>query len=156
MLQTYPGAPLTYFGRVWNFSGTFCTKKCWRNRRKMVVRFFSWPLIKVELTCENGRNTSNTELKRNVRLLVQRFLGIASKTQMLLVKTVWVMPSVTGCHTLSTPIRKAKPNFSNGGTSFYIFAASFNGKNDRLYKEFVQNISWLFKICQHHDKNQQD
>ena len=37
------------------------------------------------------------------------------------------MPSVTGCHTLSTPIREPKPKISDGRTSRYTSAASFNG-----------------------------
>ena len=81
--------------------------------------------MKVELTRENWR--CNTVSKGYLWLLVQKIYGIASKIQMLSVEAVWVMPFVTGCHTLSTPIRKANHNISDGGRTRYTFAASFNG-----------------------------
>ena len=106
--------------------------------------FYSRPLMKVDLTRENGRNLSNTGSKNYVWLLVRRILGNASERQMLPVKAVWVMPSVIGCHKLSTPIRKAKPNISDGRTSRNIFAASFDGKNpgrnNGLYKKFFKTF----------------
>ena len=91
--------------------------------------FPSWPRSKVELKRENGRNTTNTGSKGYVWLLNRRIHGIASETRMLSVEAVSVMPSVTGCHILSTPIRKAKPNNSDGGTTRSTFATSFNGPN---------------------------
>ena len=45
---------------------------------------------------------------------------------MLFVEAELVMPSVTGCRTLSTPIGKPKPSISDGRRSRYTFAASFN------------------------------
>ena len=74
------------------------------------------------------RNISNTGSKNYVWLLVRKIHGSASETQMLLVGAFWVMPSVTGCRTLSTAIGKAKPNIFHGGTSRYTFATSFLGK----------------------------
>ena len=53
------------------------------------------------------------------------------------------MPSVAGCHTLSTPIRKAKPNISDGGTSRYTFVASFNGKKPE--EKLMNSSKNLFK-----------
>ena len=159
MIQTLQGAPLTFFGRLRKFSTTFPTKKVLSEMEKYgKAIFYSRPRMKVESTPENSRNTSNTGSKQCVWLLVRRIHGVASEIQMLSVEAVWVMPSVTSCHTLSAPICEAKPNISDGGTSRYNFAASLLGKNPRkkdvLYDKFVQNFSWLVRICQRHDKKQ--
>ena len=45
------------------------------------------------------------------------------------VEAVGMMLFGEGCHLKSTPIREAKPNVSDGRTSLYNFAASFNGAN---------------------------
>ena len=130
-----------YFGRVWKLSTTFSTRNCCQNWKKILVQFFYRPQMKVELTRENGRNTSNTGSKGYLWLLVRRSHGIASETLMLSVRAVWLMPSVTGCHGMNTPIRKAKPNISDRGTSRYNSAASFNEENPRK-KQWA-----LHKIC---------
>ena len=99
--------------------------------KKGKAKFYSRLRMEVESTIENARNTSNTGSKSYVWLLVRRIHGIASEIQMLSVEAVWVMPSVTGCHTLRAPICKAKHNVSDRGTSRYTFGASCNGKKPR-------------------------
>ena len=54
------------------------------------------------------------------------------------------MLSSTACHKLSTPIRKAKPNISDGGTSPYTFAASFNG--EKLEEETMEPAKEVFNF----------
>ena len=150
MLQTYPGAGLTYFTRVWNFSTFFSTKEVLSELEKNCNAIFhSRPWMKVELS-ENGRGTSNMGSKGYVWLLVRSTHGIASETQKFLVEAVWVMPSVTGCHTLSTPIRKTKHNISDGGTSRYTFATSFNGTKPK--EKAIRSKESLLKVF--HDYSQ--
>ena len=96
------------------------------------------------MKAENGRNTSNTGSKGYVWPLVRWITGIASKTRMLSVEAVWVMPSVTGCHTLSTPIRKAKHNTSDGGTTRCTFATSFNGAKPK--ENMIHSTKSFFKF----------
>ena len=122
----------------------FSEKKCCQNWKKMVKRFFSQPRVKVESTIENAKNTSNTGSKNYVWLLVRKIHGITAETQMLSVEAVWVMPSVTGCHTLSAPICKAKHNISDRGTSRYTFAASCKGEKPEEKK--MDSTKNLFKI----------
>ena len=90
------------------------------------------------------RNISNTGSKNYVWLLVRKIHGSASETQMLLVEALWVLRYVTGCHTLSTAIRKAKPNISYGGTSRYTFATSFIGNKPE--KKTMDCTKKLLKI----------
>ena len=54
------------------------------------------------------------------------------------------MPSLTGCHTLSTPIRKTKHNISDGGTSRYTFATSFNGTKPK--EKTIPSTENLLKV----------
>ena len=80
---------------------------------------------------------------------------------MFSVGAVWVLPFVTNCHTLSTPIREAIPDISNVRTSRQYFVPSFNSakpeeKNNQLNQQIVQNVSWLLTICQRPDINQED
>ena len=154
-----PGWPVS--AEYENFLQPFPQNKLSEAEKNASAIFSSRPRLKFELTRENGRNTSNTGSKSYVWQLVRIFYGIASKTEMLSVEAVWVMPSLTACHILSTPIRKANPNISDGGTSPYTFAASFNGEKleeKTMYsaKKSVQSFSWLITICQSHDKNQED
>ena len=72
---------------------------------------------------------------------------------MLLVEAVWVMPSVTGCQTFSTPIDKPIPNISDGRRPRFAFAASFNGTKPeekpittaktllKVYHDYSQNVN---------------
>ena len=146
MSQTCPGARLTCFCRVRKFSTTFSAKQVIRTGKNGSAIFYSRPRLKFELTRENGRNTSNTGSKSYVWQLVRRLYGIASETEMLSVGAVWVMPSLTACHILSTPIRKAKPNISDGGTSPYTFAASFNG--EKLEEKTMESAKKVFNFFQ--------
>ena len=79
---------------------------------------------------------------------------------MLSVEAVRVMPSVTGCDILTTPLCKPKPKISDGGTSRYAFAASFNGTKPKEKTinstKSLLSFSGLVTICQRHDKNQED
>ena len=151
MLQTYPGARLTSIGRTWKFSTIVSTKKTMSELQEMAVHFFNpdlgWKLSKLMKTV---RNISNTGSKNYVWLIVRKIHGSASEMQMLLVEALWVMPSVTGCHTLSTAIRKEKPNISYGGTSRYTFATSFIGNKPetkttdctkKMFKTFLTNYN---------------
>ena len=61
------------------------------------------------------------------------------------------MPSVTGCRTLSTPIREAIPNISDRKTSPYTFARSFNGA--RPEEKTVDRSKKLLEIFQDYSQN---
>ena len=54
------------------------------------------------------------------------------------------MPSLTGCHTLSTPIRNAKPNISDGRASRYTLATSFTGAEPE--KKIIHSTKSLPKV----------
>ena len=56
---------------------------------------------------------------------------VLPKKHMLSVEAVRVMPSVTGCYTLSTPIGEPIPDMSDGITSRFTFAGSFKGANPK-------------------------
>ena len=90
------------FGRVWNFSTTFPTDIVFRTGKNGSAIFHSRPRMKVELTRENGRNTSTTGSKSYVWLLVRRIYGIASETQMISVEAVWFMPKRRNIHLSSS------------------------------------------------------
>ena len=117
LLQTYPDPRLTCFSRVWNFFNIFHKHVVSELVKSGSAIFHCRIRMKVELIRGNGWNTYSTGSKGYVWLLVRKSHGIASVTEMLSVKAVWVTPSVTGCHTLSTPIRKPKSNISYGRTS---------------------------------------
>ena len=68
---------------------------------------------------------------------------------MLSVEAVWMMPSITGCRTLSTPIRNAKPNISDGGTSRYTFAANFDGAKPEQKRSTLQKVRTKFSMTSH-------
>ena len=95
------------------------------------------------------RNKSNTGSKSYFWLLVRRIHGSASKKQIILVEAVWVMPSVTGCQTFSTAIRKTKPKISDGGTFRYIFAARFNGKKPEEKRRTLAKFCSILFMTNH-------
>ena len=137
-----PGWPVSV--EYENFLQQFPQNKLSEPEKNGSAIFYSRPRLKFELTRENGRNTSNTGSKSYVWQIVRRLYGIASETEMLSVEAVWVMPSLTACHILSTPIRKAKPNIFEGGTSPYTFAASFNG--EKFEDKTMESAKKLFKF----------
>ena len=95
------------------------------------------------------RNISNTGSNSFVWLLVPRIHGSASETQMLLVEAVWVMPSVTDCHTLSTAISKTKPKVSDVVTSRFIFFSRFKGKKPEQKRWTLPKICSIFFMSNH-------
>ena len=130
-----PRRPVDIFWqRMEIFFNIFHKKSVVRTGKKGSAIFYSRPRMEVEVTVENGRNISNTGSENSIWVLVRIIHGTASETQMLSVEVMWVMPSVTGWLTLSTPIRKAEPNISDGGTSPNTFAASFNERRTREKK----------------------
>jgi len=69
-----------------------------------------------------------------------------------------VLLSVCGCHTLSAPICEAITNISDGGTSRYIFGATFNGakpeenticrmkKMLKIFQDYPQFVGAMIRI----------
>ena len=144
-------APSWFFLQSMKFSKTFSAKKRLSELEKKVSAIFYFgPRLIFELNRENGRKTSNTGSKSYVWHFFRRIYAIALEKERLSVEAVWVMPSVTGCHILSTPIRKAKPNISDGGTSPYTFATSFNGeKPEEKTMESTKKLLKIFHVQSH-------
>ena len=73
---------------------------------------------------------------------------------MLLVETLWVVRSVTGCHTLNTPYREPIHKISKGRTYHtfsYSFAASFSGAKPQ--KTAIDSGKNQLKVFHDHSQN---
>ena len=71
-------------------------------------------------------------------------------SQKFSVEAVCVMFSVTGCHTLSTPVCESIPKISDGITSRYTFTASFDGEKPE--KKTVDSTENMLNV--YHDDSQ--
>ena len=86
---------------------------------------FHWrPRMKVELFRENGKIHLTRDQKATFYYYFEKSMELPKKHSD---EAVCVMPSVTGCQTLGTLFRKAKPILSDRGPSRFTFAANFNG-----------------------------
>ena len=133
-----------------NFYNFLHRKHC-QNWKKRIAFFHYRHRVKVELTCENGKNTSNTGWRGHVWLLVRSSI-VMLKKHVLLVRVVWVMRSVIGCHTLNTPIRELIPSFSSGRKHYtfgYIFAASITRAKPEKTTMDPTRICWKFSMTTH-------